>query len=103
VIEPLVEDPSPRKRGKARRREANIRLVAAFLSENPCVDCEENDPEMLEFDHVQGEKRTEVSNLAQQGYSWRAIFREIRKCQVRCVMCHRRKTNAERKQKKAAQ
>lgn len=93
-------DPPPQENGPTRRRENNIRLVRAFLAENPCVDCAEADPEMLEFDHVRGVKRLPVSKLVHRGYSWRSIFREIRKCAVRCVRCHRRKTNATLKQQK---
>lgn len=49
---------------------------------------------VLEFDHVRGVKRAEVSEMA--GYSLRSARAEIAKCEVRCGNCHRRKTIRER-------
>jgi len=77
-------------------RRARIRAIRerlrVYLSEHPCVDCGELEPLMLDFDHVRGEKRTEVSALVSDGASWETIQAEIDKCEVRCVRCHRRKT-----------
>jgi hypothetical protein len=90
-------------RSNARRRQATLRrsVVAraedrAFLIDHlrthPCVDCGESDIEVLEFDHVRGEKRCEVSTLLG---SPRRLREEIAKCDVRCGNCHRRKTARE--------
>jgi hypothetical protein len=67
-----------------------------FLSTHPCVDCGESDPMVLEFDHISGSKKSNISVMAGQGYSLTAIQREIEKCVVRCANCHRRKTSKER-------
>lgn len=69
-------------------------LVRAHLEAHPCVDCGERDIAVLEFDHVRGVKRAEVSLLAV--YSLGAARTEIAKCEVRCGNCHRRKTIRER-------
>lgn len=55
------------------------------------MDCLETDIEVLEFDHVKGKKKAKVTALAHSGYDWSTIEREIRKCQVRCGNCHKRR------------
>ena len=69
-----------------------IRQVLQYLMEHPCVDCGETDPIVLEFDHVRGKKDKEVSWMIYQGYSWERVLTEIKKCDVRCANCHRRRT-----------
>ncbi len=73
---------------------ANRSLVYTYLSEHPCVDCGENDPAVLEFDHV-GTKYRDISLMMRAGFAWTTIQREIAKCVVRCANCHRRKTARE--------
>jgi hypothetical protein len=67
-----------------------------YLSSHPCVDCGESNPIILEFDHVRGQKKKAVGDLARQGYSVKAIQDEIAKTVVRCANCHRKKTHKER-------
>lgn len=68
-----------------------------YLSAHPCVDCGENDPIVLEFDHVRGVKTSEVYNLAvKRGWAWKRVLTEIAKCEVRCANCHRRVTHQRR-------
>jgi len=72
--------------------ERNTRLLYEYLLENPCIDCGEADPVVLELDHVRGEKRAHIANFIRSGRSWAAIYTEIEKCEVRCANCHRRAT-----------
>ena len=76
---------------EGRRVEASKRLFA-YLKKHPCVDCGEDDIVVLEFDHVRGKKEETVTKLVHNGRSWKRILQEIRKCDVRCANCHRRKT-----------
>lgn len=78
---------------KRRVRTENRKAVLTYLLAHPCVDCGERDPDVLDFDHVRGEKRSEVTDLAfHNSLNWAAVEVEIAKCEVRCANCHRRKT-----------
>ena len=66
--------------------------IFKYLADKKCVDCGENDPVVLQFDHVRGEKINCVSALVGMGHSWAIIESEIAKCEIRCANCHIRKT-----------
>ena len=74
-------------------RNNNMRNMLIYLSDNPCVDCGETDPIVLEFDHVIGEKKWSISKGAHSACKWSTILEEIQKCEVRCANCHRKKTS----------
>lgn len=63
-----------------------------LLHNSGCVDCSETDPVVLEFDHVRGIKKTEISRMIGGTYSWKTIALEISKCVVRCANCHKKRT-----------
>lgn len=67
-----------------------------YLETHPCVDCGENDPVVLEFDHVRGEKEFNIADVARNAVGREKLQEEIQKCEVRCANCHRRKTKRER-------
>ncbi len=77
-----------------RRRELKA-FLDAYRATHPCVDCGEADPIVLEFDHVRGSKREEVTRMINRGLALSTIQAEIEKCDVRCANCHRRKTTRE--------
>jgi hypothetical protein len=74
----------------ARRADTRQNIIAYLLA-HPCVDCGETDIVVLEFDH-RGQKIADISNYANSGRTWPTILKEIEKCDVRCVNCHRRAT-----------
>ncbi len=81
---------------KARSRNKRIRTrirkyIWQYLLKHPCIDCGENDPIVLEFDHQYG-KKLNISHAANQNLSIFKLEKEISKCEVRCANCHRRKT-----------
>jgi len=78
-----------RRRGIAIRRERMAYLMD-YLRANPCVDCGESDPLVLEFDHL-GDKTFTISE-GLRDRSWQSIVDEIAKCEVVCANCHRRRT-----------
>lgn len=74
---------------KKRRTEILV-FVFDYLKTHPCIDCGNNDPIVLEFDHRVGEKKSfNVSDFARSGYSLSTVKAEIEKCDVRCANCHR--------------
>jgi hypothetical protein len=80
---------------KKRLRMERTRYLLTYFAENPCADCGETDPLVLEFDHL-GDKEFEVSQgLDFRG--WQTILDEIEKCDVVCANCHRRRTARRRK------
>lgn len=81
-----------RARVRARSRiEAAQEFVTHFLQVHPCTDCAEPDHVVLEFDHLETKQRN-VSTLVNHGASLARIAEEIRRCEVVCVNCHRRRT-----------
>ncbi len=81
-------------------REENARKVFEYLTNIPCINCGESDPIVLEFDHRdRSDKIENISNLVTHS-SWKRIESEIRKCDVLCANCHRRKSAAEFKYKR---
>lgn len=71
----------------------NRQKIYDFLLLNPCVDCGENEPIVLDFDHRDGvDKIANISKMVHNGFSWLTIENEISKCDVRCANCHRRRT-----------
>ncbi len=80
---------------KAKKRNTRVRklmknYIWEYLSQHNCVDCGENDPIVLEFDHIK-EKSFTISSIGRDR-TLEEVQREIEKCAVRCANCHRRKT-----------
>lgn len=62
-----------------------------YLSKNPCIDCNEKNIIVLEFDHREN-KEDNIATLIGQAVSLMRLKKEIEKCDVRCCNCHRIKT-----------
>ncbi len=69
----------------------NFEHVQQYKLEHPC-ECGVGDPEILEFDHVRGNKKANISTLTHSPASIATIDEEIAKCEVRCSNCHRKET-----------
>lgn len=73
-------------------RDKKREFILAYAHQKGCVDCGEDDPVLLEFDHVRGDKVTTVCQMAAGSFSLKRIMLEIEKCEVRCANCHRKRT-----------
>lgn len=83
-------------RRNARIRARNRRLLKRAKAV-PCADCGVRyEAVVMDFDHVRGVKRANVSLLAGSGASEEAILAEIAKCDVVCANCHRERTHGSR-------
>lgn len=74
-----------------RRYAARGRLfLLEYLTKHPCIQCGEDNPILLDFDHLDpATKSFSVSNRTT--VHPRLLEKEIAKCQILCVRCHRLK------------
>jgi len=88
IMKPMINE---RKR---KRKIERIEYIYNYLLENPCVDCGENNPIVLEFDHKDNvEKIGNLCDMISEGVDLVKIKNEINKCDVRCANCHRIRTS----------
>lgn len=65
-------------------------FLIEYFATHPCVDCGENDPLVLDFDHLRDKEFTIGHELITR--AWESVLAEIEKCEVVCANCHRRRT-----------
>lgn len=76
-----------------RQLQARNREYLDKAKEGPCVDCGvQYPPYVMDFDHVRGEKKDKVSNVARSA-SIERLQAEIDKCDLVCANCHRERTH----------
>lgn len=79
------------KRNKVATIRRNRQTIRDWLVTHPCVDCGNEDIEVLQFDHRErSEKLTEVSRLLDGSHG--KLCAEIMKCDIRCANCHVKRT-----------
>lgn len=77
-------------RAAQRRRYQKRRLIILAAKDKPCADCGGRfPPYVMEFDHVRGDKRHNVSKLWGNVVGIAGVLAEIAKCDVVCSNCHR--------------
>lgn len=75
---------------KRAQKVLDFRSKINSLKADPCVDCDHQfDPLAMDFDHVRGEKRYCISQMAE--LSWTRV---LAKCELVCANCHRIRTEA---------
>jgi hypothetical protein len=75
------------------KRRKEIRDIIIKHKNFPCIDCGLEYPwYVMDFDHVRGEKKFDLSVAAQKGRSIKSILDEIAKCELVCSNCHRERT-----------
>jgi len=77
-----------RRRAVKSRNQQNL---CEYLTTHPCVDCDETNIIMLDFDHTSNDKSFDVSFMIPD-HSWEKVLEEIAKCEVVCANCHRLRT-----------
>lgn len=77
-------------------KERCIQYIGSYLLAHPCIDCGESDILVLEFDHKERETKIDnVSIILKRKLAFKTLVAEIKKCDVRCANCHRKKTAVE--------
>lgn len=74
---------------RATLKEQNQKLLWDFFLQNPCVKCGENNPIVLEMDHLR-DKKYNIADII-FSHTWVSIKKEMEKCQVLCANCHKKK------------
>lgn len=79
--------------GKTNFRRAHVqKLMLKYLSTKHCIDCQNDDIRVLEFDHLR-DKSKGIAEMVAGGYAWDSILKEIDKCEIVCANCHRVRTH----------
>lgn len=73
--------------------------IVKNIKSRGCDICKKvTDPVAMDFDHIDPQKKKyEVSVLVMRGVSEKLLLKEIDKCQLLCVLCHRDKTFKEQR------
>lgn len=67
--------------------------IYGFLINQSCNDCGESDIRVLEFDHLDKDKKAfSISQAFKLGKKPEEIDAEIKKCQILCANCHKKRT-----------
>ncbi len=84
------------RRATLRNQKRQKRELADMYLHGGCVDCGEKDVRVLDFDHVRGTKEFSISKGLRDRVSNVRLVQEIKKCEVRCANCHRKRHVARR-------
>ena len=78
---------------KRQARDRNKEYVRDLKEKHPCSDCGEfYHYSQMDFDHIQGKKKHNVSRYANSAVSIKTIKDELAKCELVCANCHRLRT-----------
>jgi DNA-binding NarL/FixJ family response regulator len=75
-----------------RQKQQFKKKLAEIKEASGCTDCGETNHIVLDFDHLHN-KKYNISRMIHDGFSWKAIAKEIEKCEVVCANCHRIRTH----------
>jgi len=73
-----------------RRRKAVRQFIRKYLFDMACADCGESDIWCLDFDHIIGDKKFNISAAVRLRVGLDTLKAELEKCIVLCSNCHRR-------------
>lgn len=79
-----------------KRRDGIAQKLEEYKKTLKCKDCSETDFRVMEFDHLGSDKVGNVADLVGSGWSWKAVLKEIEKCDPLCANCHRIRTYGRR-------
>ena len=75
-------------------RKAKRAYVEAWKEAGSCLDCGEDNPHILTFIHTRRKKdRYPIDTLTSRGASWSRLVIAIRKCDLVCLNCKKKRQN----------
>lgn len=78
---------------KREARDRNKEYIRQIKEKHPCADCKEKyHYSQMDFDHISGKKKHNLSRYANSAVSLSTIKDEIKKCEIVCSNCHRYRT-----------
>ena len=77
---------------KSHNRKLFKKRLAEIKEKSGCADCGITNHIVLDFDHLR-DKKHNISQMIHNDFSWKAIKKEIEKCEVVCSNCHRIRTH----------
>lgn len=91
------EEHRQERNAKATIRRVELTAWMNGLKSQPCTDCGGTfSPICMDWDHVKGEKKHEISRMVGQNRPKSKIFHELEKCELVCSNCHRIRTHQRR-------
>lgn len=101
IVQQKLRKPRAKKiKMRQEQVENKTKLILGHFAKHSCIDCGEDRPLRLTFDHVRGEKKACIGDT-RIAWSEEQLLQEIEKCEVRCFNCHMEKTAIERRFTKA--
>lgn len=75
------------------RRAEMISHLRKIKESTPCADCNKYyKGHIMQFDHISGEKKYNLSKAGTDFSSWQTMEDEIAKCEIVCANCHADRT-----------
>lgn len=86
------------KNWKEQRNQKIADYIDNILLSSKCKYCGESDIRCLEFHHRNPKKKKfKISEATGRGLSLKTIVKEIKKCDILCANCHKKRTPIKRK------
>ena len=70
-------------------------FILHFKQKSECLDCGFKGveyPEVLDFDHINNDKKFNISEFKSHTLGFNVVKKEIKKCEIVCSNCHRIRT-----------
>lgn len=78
-------------------RQRARQYILQIKEDNECIDCGEENPLALQFDHIPGRgKLGHIGWMAARGWGVKRLSEEIAKCELVCANCHLVRTHNRR-------
>lgn len=69
--------------------------ITEYKANIGCISCGESDPVCLDFHHIDPKtKEYTIATAGVKGLSFEKVLLEIKKCEVLCANCHRKRHSA---------